>query len=85
MAHVQTSEMFFATGRFEVCAFGGVLVEHSAGRSADNAKIATSHIWVFSSEYKRGNELIFPANGESIMFEHGIVFGHVLRALKTKL
>ena len=62
IGNVQTSEMFYATGRFEVCTFGGVLVEHLPGSTAAAPRVETSHILLFSSVLDhtalRANQLI---------------------------
>lgn len=54
--------MFYATGRFEVCTFGGVLVEHAPTSTADAPQVETRYILVFSSILDhtalRANQLI---------------------------
>lgn len=49
IAQVETSEMFYATGRFEVSTFGGVLVEHSPRSTAEAPEVETRYILIFSS------------------------------------
>ena len=62
LSKVQTSEMFYATGRFEVCTFGGVLVEHLPESTEESPKVETSYILIFSSILDhtalRANQLI---------------------------
>lgn len=62
IAQVEISEMFYATWRFEVCTFGGVLVEHAPTSTADAPQVETRYIPVFSSILDhtalRANQLI---------------------------